>query len=329
MSIDAQRVQELLRTVETRHEEYLRSLKSLYENVPPPLPVTSAAAATPPRIAAPANKAASIAEVPSPPLRALTFASDILPLRARTRRSSTLEAPERPSLLPPSPRPLLLPVTPTPGSHGDFDEDISFIPLLDLSHAGSSGSATTTKPPVASSARSAKTLPPVRFSDDAFLAYLRDATFTEEMAAVLEEMLRRRHEIDAAGSVREFAAYERESYVSSTFEAYEIGEDGAATRMSVEASADGSPDYFAKGGADGDGAADGVIDAPIVWDALKTVNASGDAVGRITYVSKTLFPSPRTKQLTSALLAASYRNQHRSCSPRYNSPWRRISTWAS
>ncbi|OAA82079.1 Mg2+ transporter protein, CorA-like/Zinc transport protein ZntB [Akanthomyces lecanii RCEF 1005] len=288
MSIDAQRMQELLKTVEARHEEYLRSLRQLYENVPP-------ASAVPPRIAAPTTtaKPASIASVPSPPLRALTFASDILPIRGRGRRSSTLEAPERPTFLPPSPRPLL-PVTPIP-SHGLFDEDISFIPLLDLSHASSTTGAATTassKPPAAST-RTDRTLPPARFADDAFLAFLRDATFTEEMAAVLEEMLRRRHEIDSAGSVREFAAYERERYVSSTFEAYEVDEDGAATKMSIDAAAAAAADDdLAKGQADGDGggaADDGVIDAPIVWDALKTVNASGDAVGRITIVQE---PTP-------------------------------------
>ena len=323
MSIDARRMQELLKAVEARHEEYLRSLRQLYESAPP-------ASAVPPRIAAPpcttTAKAASIASVPSPPLRALTFASDILPIRGRTRRSSTLEAPERPLFLPPSPRPLL-PATPIPG-HGLFDEDISFIPLLDLSHAGSStaGAATTAtttnKPPIAS-ARTDKTLPPVRFSDDAFLAFLRDATFTEEMAAVLDEMLRRRHEIDSAGSVREFAAYERERYVSSTFEAYEIDEDGAATKMSVDAAA-AADDDLAKGPADGDGGAadDGVIDAPIVWDALKTVNASGDAVGRITYVFP-LSPPPLPFVMftvTHKPPPASSRSQHRSCSPRCSSP---------
>lgn len=306
MSIDAQRMQELLKSVEARHEEYLRSLRQLYENVTP-------ASAVPPRIAAPSSitttsaRAASIASVPSPPLRALTFASDILPIRGgRTRRSSTLEAPERPIFLPPSPRPLL-PVTPIP-SHGLFDDDISFIPLLDLSHAsgstasggaGAAATATANNKPPSSGARTDKTLPPVRFSDDAFLSFLREATFTEEMAAVLEEMLRRRHEIDSAGSVREFAAYERERYVSSTFEAYEIDEDGAATRMGIDAAGarTADDDELAKGQADGDGGAadDGVIDAPIVWDALKTVNASGNAVGRITYVHA---PSPCSQALS-------------------------------
>ncbi|KAJ6782055.1 hypothetical protein PWT90_03873 [Aphanocladium album] len=292
---DAKRIQELLQAVESRHEEYLRSLKSLYEVVPP-----AAAAPPPPRIAAPpppVNKPASIAEVPSPPLRALTFASDVLPTRpGRARRSSTLEAPERPSLFAPSPRPLL-PVTPTPNG-GDFDgDDISFIPLLDLrqehSQASSGGGGGGGNPSAASptkavarsiDTRTGKMLAPVRFSDESFLTYLRDATFTEEMCAVLEEMLRRRHELDSAGSVREFAAYERETFVSSTFEAYEITEDGAAAKMSIDVDGQDALKY----GVD-IGPVDGVIDAPIVWDALKTVNASGDAVGRITIVQE---PTP-------------------------------------
>lgn len=317
MSADAQRIQEHLRSVEQSHEEYLRRLRSLYEIAsPPPPPPTRAAATTastnvPPALSTTAAKPASIVEVPSPPLRALTFASDVLPAFSGGRlRRLTLEAPaERPSFYP-SPRPLL-PVTPNPGVSGGgvFDDEISFIPLLDLRHEHSGHSVTTAtggvsgggggggvpvKPRagsstsddgngITSSRSSASTrarLAQVSFSDDMLLAHLRDTTFTEEMSGVLEEMLRRRHEIDGAASLRDFAAYERESYVSSTFEAYEISDEGVATKMSVDADMSDIIKYT--GGMGPFDSADGVIDAPIVWDALKNVNASGESVGRIT-----------------------------------------------
>lgn len=295
MNADNQRIQDLLKTVEQRHEDYLRSLRSLYETT---TTTSSAPAGPPPRVTsapsittrAPDSRTTSIAEVPSPPLRALTFASDVLPLYQRPRRA-TLDAPERPAILPsPSPRPLL-PVTPNPGAAAvDFDDDISFIPLLDLrrdrsnvsSTAGAGTTAATTAKRAPGSVDTRKFLAPARFTDDMFLGYLRDAVFTEEMAAVLEEALRRRHEIDGAASLREFAAFERESYISSTFEAYEVGEDGAAARMSVDADVGDVLKYTGDMGPVEE--ADGVIDAPVVWDALKSVNASGDAVGRITYV---------------------------------------------
>lgn len=313
MNTDPQRIQDLLKSVEQHHEDYLRSLRTLYETSLPRATSATSVAAPPSITTRPAeSRTTSIAEVPSPSLRAHTFASDVLAQHhsfSRSRRP-TLEAPERPTFYPaPSPRPLI-PVTPNPaaanGAGGEF-EDISFIPLLDLRHEASHGSTGGGLAPAAGTAapvkrapssvdtRTGKTLARMSFTDDVFLTYLRDTTFTEEMSAVLEEMLRHRHELDGTAgtpttSLRDFAAFERESYVSSTFEAYEVGEDGVATKMSVDADMNEVVKYAGDTGTLE--LSDGVIDAPIVWDALKDVNASGDAVGRITYALTT--PPPHS-----------------------------------
>ncbi|POR33374.1 Uncharacterized protein TPAR_06436 [Tolypocladium paradoxum] len=94
--------------------------------------------------------------------------------------------------------------------------------------------------------------------------------------------------MDLALPFRDFAAFERESYVSTTIEVYEVAEDATARKMSLD-------DVGVEGGVkyNGDGAPyespDGIVDAPTVWEALKGVNLDGQAVGRITIVQE---PTP-------------------------------------
>ncbi|UNI17707.1 hypothetical protein JDV02_004030 [Purpureocillium takamizusanense] len=240
-------------------------------------------------------------------------------------RRSTLEATaERPVSLCPSPRPLL-PLTPVPNSdphqHHDFsiiaDEDIAFIPLLDAS--SSSGSAGPPVPPAPSSVVTNEPdvilvprgyqrhcLTPMAFSDDMLMRHLRDPCLVGDasgeedvarvpLAQVLEEATRRWGDMsNPAMSFRDFATAERESYMNTTFEVYDIMEDSSAVRVGVDA------DAFAGGGGaalgtryGGDGVpyetTDGIVDASTVWEVIKDVNLDGDAVGRITIVQE---PSP-------------------------------------
>ncbi|PNY24408.1 Uncharacterized protein TCAP_05654, partial [Tolypocladium capitatum] len=194
-------------------------------------------------------------------------------------RGSTLESSAerpRPVFPPPSPRPP--PLTPAHPDHDLAmlrDEELSSIPLLDA--------ASVSRP--AAAPRAHRRLAPMSLADDALLRHLRDADF-DGAGAVLEEVLRRRPDVDLALPFRDFAAFERESYGSTTMEVYEVAEDATARRMSLDAHPQGA------GGAaryDGDGvpheSPDGIVDAPTVWEAVKDVNLDGQAVGRITYLS--------------------------------------------
>ncbi|KAJ6441218.1 NADPH oxidase [Purpureocillium lavendulum] len=241
-------------------------------------------------------------------------------------RRSTLEATaERPVSLCPSPRPLL-PLTPVPNhdpqQHHDFalipDEDISFIPLLDAT----SGGASATRPLVPPAPSSVVTnepdvilvprghprhrLTPMSFSDDMLMRHLCDPCLVGggggdddpvevPLAQVLDEATRRRGEMsNPALSFRDFASFERESYVSTTLEVYDVTEDSSAVRVGVDAdggAGGGSSTMGARYGGDGVPyeTADGIVDAPAVWEVIKDVNLDGDAVGRITIVQE---PTP-------------------------------------
>ncbi len=240
-------------------------------------------------------------------------------------RRSTLEATaERPASLCPSPRPLL-PLTPVPNAdprqhHHDFsiipDEDITWIPLLDATSSSASAggrpvppapsSIVTNEPDVILVPRGHQRhrLTPMTFSDDMLMRHLRDPCLVGDgsgssgsgddlaeapLAKILEEATRRRGEMsNPAMSFREFAAYERESYVNPTFEVYDVMEDSSAVRVSVDMDAAGGAGSTMGARYGGDGVpyetSDGIVDASTVWEAIKDVNLDGDAVGRITYV---------------------------------------------
>lgn len=263
MASNAQRLDELTQTAEQHHEQYLRSLRSLHDGLGL-------------RRRERADSRTTNPEPFTPPLRALsgpTFGTDCATGRhilRRTRRS-TLEGAEQPSSIPEAAG--NLGHTPNPND-GVFhhDDDFSFIPLLDLA-------AATTAAPVAGTVQ--RTLTPMRFADDRLLRHLRSTDFSDEMARVLDEVVKRRADIDTAVPFRDFAAFEREGYVSSTFEVYEIGKNATATKLSADLDGEGVVKYT------GDvpfESPDGIVDAPTVWEAIKDINSDGQSVGRITLV---------------------------------------------
>lgn len=254
-----QNIQELITSAQHHHEEYIRGLRILRDS----LPVT--------RDRADSRSSAVVAT--SPPLRAQTFASDSVnlnSLRGRPRRD-TLEAPERPRFAP-SPQPSRVTISNHDGEYLPVnDDDFSFIPLLDPA------SPRATFHDVGP--RATKRITPMSFSDEMLLSFLKDEDFPHEMALVLEEAMRRRQDIDMAMRFRDFASYERESYVSSTFEIYEVLDNTIATKISTDVDVSGSTKYGGDGPFE---SPDGIVDAPIVWDAIREINQSTDAVGRIT-----------------------------------------------
>lgn len=265
-------LEELVRSVEHHHEQYLRSLHSFHEVL--------ILQKKEREISDSRNALQGLA---TPPLRALTFSSDtnsILHVLPRLRRD-TPDTHERPSYYP---SPKFLPLTPAlqgSGGYGIPDEEIPFIPLLDQSssHISRHLPSDTTAIP---SSHVHQAITPMSFSDDMLLRHLRDSEFCHEFASLLddEDEPLRPWDIDSPESFREFAAVESERFGSSTFEVYEIGEDATAVKTNVDVEV---PAYVKYIGDESLESPDGIVDAPIVWEAIKEINPSGNAVGRITY----------------------------------------------
>lgn len=88
-------------------------------------------------------------------------------------------------------------------------------------------------------------------------------------------------EIDSMQSFRESAAVEGSRFDSSTFEVYEVGQDDRAVKTNLDVDVQGFVKYA---GDELPESPEFIVDAPIVWESIKDINLSGQAVGRITYV---------------------------------------------
>lgn len=262
-------LEELVRSVEHHHEQYLRSLHSFHET-----------------LSAHQRERSDIQGLATPPLRALTFTSDansiLLPPRPRR---DTPDTHDRPSYYP-SPR--IFPLTPSlnhaAGSgYGSIpDEEISFIPLLDSSAARHNPAADGTSSHVRG------ILAPRSFSDQELVKHLRDSEFYSEFSSRLndkDEPLPQ-WEIDSMQAFRESAAVEGGRFDSSTFEVYEVGQDDRAVKTNLDVDVQGFVKYA---GDELPESPEFIVDAPIVWESIKDINLSGQAVGRITIVQE---PTP-------------------------------------
>ncbi|KAM6479029.1 hypothetical protein HDV62DRAFT_163078 [Trichoderma sp. SZMC 28011] len=268
-------LEELVKSVEHHHEQYLRSLHSFHE-------VLNLQKKDDSR-----NAIQSLAT--TPPLRAFTFTSDansILHVLPRLRRD-TPDTHERPSCYP---SPKFLPLTPNLQGSGGYvipDDEIPFIPLLDQASTQGSRHLPADAATISSS-HVHQVLTPMSFSDDGLLRHIRESGFCEEFSSLLvdEDEPLRPWDIDSPQSFREFAAVERERFVSSTYEVYEVGEDARAVKMNVDVDVQG---FVRHVGDESLEPADNIVDAPIVWETIKDINPSGRAVGRITIVQE---PTP-------------------------------------
>ncbi|KAL6870524.1 hypothetical protein J3F83DRAFT_760987 [Trichoderma novae-zelandiae] len=269
---------ELARSVEHHHEQYLRSLHSFHNG----LNLQARERET-------SDGRTRSQGLATPPLRALTFTGDansILPALPRLRRD-TPDTHQRPSC---DPSPRFLPLTPNlqgsgGGGYAVPDDEIPFIPLLDQSSVhGSSRHVHADTATVVSTSHVHQAITPMSFSDDMLFRHLRDSEFCPEFSSLLvdEDEPLPPWDIDSPQSFREFAAAEGERFGSSTFEVYEVGEDGRAVKTNVNADVDGQG-FVKYGGEEAIEPPDGIVDAPTVWGAIKDVNTSGKAVGRITY----------------------------------------------
>ncbi|KAM0245011.1 hypothetical protein ACHAQJ_010670 [Trichoderma viride] len=265
-------LEELVRSVEHHHEQYLRSLHSFHD-------------------ALNIQKRNTIQGLATPPLRALTFTSDTNSILLPRLRRDTPDTHERPSCYP---SPKFLPLTPNynqaASGYGIPDEEIPFIPLLDQSsshisrHLLADGASTT----AISSSHVHRTITRMSFSDEELLRHLRDPEFCNEFSSRLNDQddPLPPWEIDSPQSFREFAAVEGERFERSTFEVYEVGDDSRAVKTNLDVDVQGFVKYI---GDESPESPDYIVDAPIVWESIKEINLSGQAVGRITIVQE---PTP-------------------------------------
>ncbi|KAL7810052.1 hypothetical protein V8C44DRAFT_124175 [Trichoderma aethiopicum] len=289
---------ELARSVEHHHEQYLRSLHSFHD-------VLNLYRRERETKTNDGRGRTTVQGLATPPLRAFTFASDansssILQTSLPRLRRDTPDTHDRPSCCP---SPKFLPLTPNlqGGSDAvpDDDDEISFIPLLEQQpssvHSGGGDSrhlqpdAAVVAPVSASHVHQAIT--PMSFSDDMLFRHLRDSEFCPEFASLLvdeDEPPLPPWDIDSAESFREAAAAEWERFGNSTFEVYEIEDDGRAIKMNSSAGIDGQG-FVKYGGEEVLEPPDGIVEAPTVWETIRHVNTSGKAVGRITIVQE---PTP-------------------------------------
>ncbi|KAM0260971.1 hypothetical protein ACHAPA_009986 [Fusarium lateritium] len=220
----------------------------------------------------------------TPPLRASTgLTENSLSTTYRRARAATFESTkERPSFSAEH-RPYM--DSPN-GSHcASFphNEDVPFLPLLPAT--------------IIATTRAVEDYPlnTVRghlhcdhWEDDQLLNYLHDTKFTPEMTSLLDEVMKRRPDIPTALSFRDFADYEREQYSQSTFEVYEIRHGSRLVKLNADGDGDDQLNVKYTGNGPCDSSADNV-DAPTVWETIRTVNPTGQSVGRITIVQE---PTP-------------------------------------
>ncbi|KAG9251223.1 uncharacterized protein F5Z01DRAFT_300937 [Emericellopsis atlantica] len=271
---------DLVRAVERHHEQYIKSLRALHDNVGGRRRERSDTQHTV------SEAFVSPARAPTGPV--FSAASSHQTITRPAARRSTLDAPERPVLgHSSSPSPRLFPSTLrlSDGTFPGHDEDLNFIRLLD-STPNLQPNKPTSIPPPDETPRTTKTLTPLAFADDMLLKHLRDSEFWGETQHLLEDVLKRREDIDTAQPFRDFAAFEREGYLSATFEVYDVDADAKATKISTDVDVQGVVKYAGDGPFD---MQDEIVDAPMVWECIKDVNHKGESVGRITIVQE---PTP-------------------------------------
>lgn len=254
----AQALDDLVRAADLYHEQHIRTLRALQDGLNVRYRDTIS------------SFSPSLGATNGP-----VFASESLspyPVLRRPRASTLDSTVERPSLSN-SPSGNSRPVI-------TQDDDINFIPLLDSNLL----SASTTRRVEEYSFNIVKNpLGTITFSDQDLLRHLHSTDFSDKLTSLFQEVVKRRPDIDFALSFHDFAAYERESYNSSTFEVYEITQDCRLSKLSMDADVEDQFSVKYTGSGPYETSTD-VVDAPTVWETIRTVNPSGQSVGRITYV---------------------------------------------
>ncbi|KAK6065700.1 CorA Mg2+ transport-like protein [Seiridium cupressi] len=238
--------EELLRRVEEQHARYLRSLREFHDALADhSTDERSMSAHTPPM------KPLSIAS---------TFVSELSPFSAdvgRRPRRLTNELGDR--------RPLVLKNTPASLLSVDIessdDEDLHHLPLPQMASEMPAGISVQ------------QSLPAYTFHDDDLYCYLKQSQFSEATQIALDDVYRRRDELESQSMFQFFNDQHDKLYDSAAYGVYDIGKNGSI-----------NPKHQAE-----DNDAELILDAKTVWDTVKSVSSDGFAAGRMTSL---MDPSP-------------------------------------
>ncbi|OHW99619.1 CorA Mg2+ transport-like protein [Colletotrichum incanum] len=256
--MSTQTPEELLRAVEASHEQYLRSLRSLHESLASAVRERSEPRTT-------SNTLSPSPWSPHSPYQSPVFSSEAtFPPASRRDRRSTLSEPIEKRPLPNDAETKHVPAS----IHSELD--VEYLPLLDISvPRGASSSDGSLTPSVS------KLIKRVSWTDNQLLCHLKYFDFTGGAAIGLADVIKRQSEIDENADFETFATYESQGYISSTFELYDVGKEGKQLdRQSRGATSDVIPSPSQ------------IVDAPTVWNALKSIHADGQAVGLVTILQE-------------------------------------------
>ncbi|KAH8195944.1 hypothetical protein TruAng_009893 [Truncatella angustata] len=238
---------ELLRRVEEQHAQYIRSLRELHDYLPDHTTEQRAISA------------------PTPPLKPLsiasTFVNELSPIPVEVGRRSrrpTNELGDR--------RAFLMKNTPASLISVDIDSDDEDFQHLSPPHVTLGSS-------VDDSICVQTPLQAYSIHDHELYCHLKGGQLSEPLQIALDDVYRRRDEIETYSLFRLFNELHDKLYDSAAYEVYDVGRDGVAkAKHSAE-----------------DNDTDLILDAKRVWDTIKHINNDGSVVGRMTSL---MDPSP-------------------------------------
>ncbi|KAE9572380.1 hypothetical protein CGCF415_v008555 [Colletotrichum fructicola] len=261
--MSSQSPEELLKAVEASHDRYLQSLRSLHEYLAGAVRERSDSRASATLPSSP-HLRPSHSPVQSP-VQSPTLSSEAAfqPTPRRPRRPTFSDSVEK------------QPLSHTREKHVPSsihsELDVEYLPLLDVSipRVASDGSFTSPAP---------RLIERVSWEDAQLLSHLKRFDFTGGAAIALTDVIKRQAEIDESTKFDDFAAYESQGYVSSTFELYDVDKEGIPRPVGKQ------PDR--RRGNEAIPSSSQIVDAPTVWNALKGIHADGKAVGLVTILQE-------------------------------------------
>lgn len=249
------RFDELFKSVEHHHEQYLKHLRLLHE----------AQASIAPVPHSPRTSSNEWIGSPSPLLRATGFLGGLSQSSLNSERPRRLTNNESPRS-----RPVL--------THDGTTEsgDVEYLPLTSprrLSTPKSQDSAYLSCV--------TKTLAREGFSEEQLVTHLKSIDESKQDTVIaLSDAWERRDEVDASNVLSNFETGEGSRHENATYQFYEVGSDGVPQHKLSNFEAPQLNNHDAAEGDNQDAA---------VWGVLKEVNGSGTSVGRISILQE---PSP-------------------------------------
>jgi hypothetical protein len=208
------RFEDILKSAEHHHEQYLKNIRLLFETQ-----------ATNTRI----TRIGSNDVTASPLLKAVSFGP--VPSNGERSRRPTNESPRT------------QPVSVFDGLVLSGEESGDFLPLTSPSRTASA------KAPDSLAASVSKSLPRESFSEQGLVDHIRSVDeSTQDTVTALGDVWQKRTELDASNILTTFESGEGSRYESATYEVYEVGRDGTPKPKQIQA----EQPHFPGGDGDGD-----------------------------------------------------------------------------